>query len=353
MTAIDFPNSPTLNQEFTVGSRTWKWTGSVWQTVTTQVVGETGPEGPEGPQGPEGPEGPQGPAGADGADSTVPGPEGPQGPAGADGEDGATGPEGPQGPAGADGEDGATGPEGPQGPAGADSTVPGPQGEPGADGADGATGPSGVISVTAPITNSGTSTSAEIGIDLSDYYTSAQVDSAIASVVDSAPSTLNTLNELAAALNDDENFASTVTTALGEKAPINNPVFTGTITGTPAAGINDGGADGIGYKSIPKVYESGDYTGPYTVQATDAGKFITSEASRTVTIPSFQNLSFDIGTAITFIPLYPMTIQVESPGVLRLAGTGAIGSRTLAAWGMATAVQQGLDVWVISGNGLS
>lgn len=41
-----------------------------------------------------------------------------------------------------------------------------------------------------------------------------QVTSAI---VDSAPSALNTLNELAAALGDDANFASTVTTALGNK----------------------------------------------------------------------------------------------------------------------------------------
>ena len=40
---------------------------------------------------------------------------------------------------------------------------------------------------------------------------------AVAAIVDSAPSTLNTLNELAAALNDDANFSSTVTTSLGNK----------------------------------------------------------------------------------------------------------------------------------------
>jgi hypothetical protein len=36
-------------------------------------------------------------------------------------------------------------------------------------------------------------------------------------LVDSAPTTLNTLNELAAALGDDPNYATTVTTALGNK----------------------------------------------------------------------------------------------------------------------------------------
>lgn len=39
-----------------------------------------------------------------------------------------------------------------------------------------------------------------------------------ASMVDSAPETLDTLNELAAALGDDPNFATTVATQIGKKA---------------------------------------------------------------------------------------------------------------------------------------
>ena len=53
------------------------------------------------------------------------------------------------------------------------------------------------------------------------YYTIAAADSAIATaianLVDSAPGTLDTLNELAAALGDDPNFATTVTTALADR----------------------------------------------------------------------------------------------------------------------------------------
>ena len=45
----------------------------------------------------------------------------------------------------------------------------------------------------------------------------AYVDSEVAGIVDSAPSALNTLNELAAALGDDANYAATTTTALGQK----------------------------------------------------------------------------------------------------------------------------------------
>jgi len=54
--------------------------------------------------------------------------------------------------------------------------------------------------------------------DLSAYDTSAQVDIKVASIVDSAPETLNTLNELAAALGDDANHVSTMTTLVGTKA---------------------------------------------------------------------------------------------------------------------------------------
>ena len=48
--------------------------------------------------------------------------------------------------------------------------------------------------------------------------TESYVDTKVAGLVDSAPTTLNTLNELAAALGDDPNFATTVATEIGKKA---------------------------------------------------------------------------------------------------------------------------------------
>lgn len=71
---------------------------------------------------------------------------------------GAQGIAGPTGPAGATGPQGATGATGAQGPQGI-------QGPTGATGATGPTGPSGVVSVSSPITNSGTSTAAVLGLD--------------------------------------------------------------------------------------------------------------------------------------------------------------------------------------------
>jgi hypothetical protein len=52
---------------------------------------------------------------------------------------------------------------------------------------------------------------------LTGYATETYVGTAISNLVDSAPTTLNTLNELAAALGDDPNYATTITTALGDK----------------------------------------------------------------------------------------------------------------------------------------
>lgn len=49
------------------------------------------------------------------------------------------------------------------------------------------------------------------------YATETYVNTAVAAVIDAAPAALDTLNELAAALGDDANFATTVTNDLGTK----------------------------------------------------------------------------------------------------------------------------------------
>ena len=67
--------------------------------------------------------------------------------------------------------------------------------------------------------------------------TAADVSAALATLVDSAPATLNTLNELAAALNDDASFSQTVTDSIALKAPIASPTFTGNI-GMPNGSID-------------------------------------------------------------------------------------------------------------------
>ena len=52
-------------------------------------------------------------------------------------------------------------------------------------------------------------------------------DTAVANLVDGAPALLDTLNELAAAINDDASFASTITTSIGEKVAKSGDTMTG------------------------------------------------------------------------------------------------------------------------------
>jgi len=70
---------------------------------------------------------------------------------------------------------------------------------------------------TTYLTKTSASTTYATKSELANIDLSSASAAAVAAIVDSAPSTLNTLNELAAALNDDANFSSTVTTSLGNK----------------------------------------------------------------------------------------------------------------------------------------
>mgnify|MGYP003149503777 CR=1 FL=1 len=61
----------------------------------------------------------------------------------------------------------------------------------------------------------------------------------VAALVDSAPGALNTLNELAAAVNDDASFSTTITNSIALKAPLASPALTGTPTApTASSGTN-------------------------------------------------------------------------------------------------------------------
>ena len=71
---------------------------------------------------------------------------------------------------------------------------------------------------------------ATAGTNNTQIATTAYADAAVAALVDGAPALLNTLNELAAAINDDANFTTTLTTSIGLKAPLESPTFTGTVT---------------------------------------------------------------------------------------------------------------------------
>lgn len=65
--------------------------------------------------------------------------------------------------------------------------------------------------------------------------TESEIDAAVAALVDGAPALLDTLNELAAALGDDANFASTISTQIAGKADAVHSHVISDVTGLQSA----------------------------------------------------------------------------------------------------------------------
>lgn len=113
------------------------------------------------------------------------------------------------------------------------------------------------------------------------YGTSSSI---IASITDSAPSTLDTLNELAAALGDDANFSTTVTNSLATKAPLASPALTGTTT---AENLDVTGTLSLTGSDISFVDQGGTFP-------TDSGGFFWNLNNDEARIYAQQPLSDDI-----------------------------------------------------------
>ena len=148
-----------------------------------------------------------------------------------------TGVVGPTGPTGVTGQTGATG----VGATGATGPT-GLTGATGPTGLTGATGATGTVSLASPaFTGTPTAPTATAATNTTQLATTEFVRTEVANLVASAPAALDTLDELAAALGDDANFATTTATAIGLKAPLVSPSFT-----TPALGV----ATGTSFNSI-------------------------------------------------------------------------------------------------------
>jgi len=77
--------------------------------------------------------------------------------------------------------------------------------------------------------NTSTAATQEGGTNNTRIATTAFVQQEITSLIGGAPGSLNTLNELAAAINDDASYASTLTTALATKLPLAGGTLTGNL----------------------------------------------------------------------------------------------------------------------------
>jgi hypothetical protein len=128
--------------------------------------------------------------------------------------------------------------------------------------------------------------------------------------------------------------------------------------GTPSSGnlsnCTADGTDAVGFKNVPIASKSAAYT---TVLA-DAGKVIfhpsTDANARTFTIDSNANVAYPLGTVLTFINMTSQVVTIAiTSDTMYLAGPGTTGSRSLAQYGMASAIKMTSTTWIISGSGLT
>ena len=110
----------------------------------------------------------------------------------------------------------------------------------------------------------------------------------------------------------------------------------------------------LGYLNVPVNSQSA----AYTLVDTDAGKAIlhpsTDANARTFTIPANSSVAYEVGTVLTFINMTSQVVTISiTTDTLYLAGTGTTGSRSLAQYGMATAIKLTSTTWLISGTGLT
>ena len=102
--------------------------------------------------------------------------------------------------------------------------------------------------------------------------TTAYVDTAITNLIDSAPGTLNTLNELAAALNDDASFNTTISNSVAAKLPLAG----GTMTGDLILGDNVKLEVGAASGGDLQIYHDG--SNSYITDAGDGGLYMPTSA---------------------------------------------------------------------------
>ena len=161
---------------------------------------------------------------------------------------------------------------------------------------------------------------------LTGYATELYVDSAVAAVVNSAPAVLDTLNELAAALGNDENFATTVAGQIGDVA---GDVSALTIRVTSAEGdISDLESDmalKVDASSLATVATSGSYDDLTNKPSLFSGDYNDLSNKPAIPTPTREVPSGSVnGTNVTFTlsqtPSVANTEQVFLNGLLQSAG---------------------------------
>ncbi|EDR6626751.1 phage tail protein [Salmonella enterica] len=162
------------------------------------------------------------------------------------------------------------------------------------------------------------------------------VASSIAAMVDSAPAALDTLNELAAALGNDPNFATTMINALAGKQPLDNTLTN--LSGKDVAGLLTylglGETINLAKNAVPATrrVNSKPLTGDITLWASDVGA-ISADAVGEITdngtmasanAPGWWRVSVSNSDSVADFPTYPDGSKLYSYGYMFVEKIGEV-----------------------------
>ncbi|KVN23877.1 hypothetical protein WJ63_19245 [Burkholderia pyrrocinia] len=158
------------------------------------------------------------------------------------------------------------------------------------------------------------------------YATHAEMKAAIDAFVADAPGALDTLKQLAAALGNDPNFATTIADALSKKAPVDSPVFTG-IPKAPTAPQFDSSTKVATTAFVQRALGSFQASANLPAGATngaaaDIGKYFTQQAAAAATyvLPSTEGLSSGAAIAFKVTSNFPLTISCSGGDMISANG---------------------------------
>ena len=117
----------------------------------------------------------------------------------------------------------------------------------------------------------------------SQQSTKAYVDAQVNGLVDAAPGTLNTLNELAAALGDDANYATTVNNNIASKLPLAGGTLTGNIVMSGAQTVDGRDVSVDGSKLDGIAASANNYSPPQAIATSSNVTFNDVTVSGTLT----------------------------------------------------------------------
>ncbi|HDR9512194.1 hypothetical protein C5615_38355 [Burkholderia cepacia] len=193
------------------------------------------------------------------------------------------------------------------------------------------------------------------------YATIVQMKAAIDALVASAPGALDTLKELADALGDDPNFATTMTNALALKAALDSPEFTGTPKGptppqfdssTKLANMAAVKAAGYQFSTLFNI------TVTQALTAAHIGAHIvcTPTAAITLTAPTISSLvarGAGLGAATRIENLSPYPVTITRGGTSDTFNTvgNSLGGVVIQGGDYVDLTMNTTGQWIVSGTG--